>query len=62
MQEREDSAVVGGKNREKDGGSMVQIMVDVMNKKQMCVVVGNGYMGKQYVMMEVYKTSGIGPV
>ncbi len=37
-------------------------VVDVFDKKQLCVLVGPNYTGKKHLILETYKTSGLGPV
>jgi len=36
--------------------------VDILSKKQCCIVVGPIYNGKKHFLMESFRTSGVGPV
>ena len=40
----------------------MNFIVDIFNKKQLCILVGPNNNSKKYLMLEAYKASGIGPV
>ena len=37
-------------------------LVDILAKKQHCILVGPSYNGKKHFMFESYRASGVGPV
>lgn len=46
----------------KDTKSLMNFIVDIFNKKHLCILVGPNNNSKKYLMLEAYKASGIGPV
>ena len=40
----------------------MNFIVDIFNKKQLCILVGPNNNSKKYLMLEAYNASGIGPV
>ena len=44
---------------ERDVKTLKNVISDIFNKKQLCVLVGAAHTGKKHLMMEVYKTVGI---
>jgi len=40
----------------------MNFIVDIVSKQQLCILVGPNNHSKKYLMLETYKTSGIGPV